>query len=90
MIKLHEIPITVRIHLSHNQYNDSGWPTCEIKWDDKTVKRFEAKVDTVEFTVLQDIEAEQSVLEFHHYGINHHRDDKWVEVNQIFINSSLK
>lgn len=60
---------------------------CEIRWNNKTVKRFEANVDVVEFTVVQDIQAENSVLEFHHYGINHHRDNKWVEVKQIFINN---
>lgn len=87
MIKLHEIPITVRIHLTHNQYNDSGWPMCEIRWDDVTVKRFEANVDTVEFKIQQDPDSSHSVLQFHHYGINHHRDDKWVEVKQIFINN---
>ena len=87
MIKLNEIPITVRIHLSHNQYNDSGWPMCEIRWNSETVKRFEANVDVIEFAVMQDTESDQSVLEFHHYGINHHRDNKWVEIKQIFINN---
>lgn len=77
----------MQLRLSHNQYNESGWPLCEIQWNGQTVKRFEANVDVVEFKVQQELQAEQSVLQFHHYGINHHRDDKWVEVKQIFINN---
>lgn len=75
------------MHLTHNQYNDSGWPLCEILWNNNTVKRFEANVDSVEFTIVQDPTALESILQFHHYGINHHRDDKWVEVKKIYINN---
>lgn len=87
MIKLHEIPITVRIHLTHSQYNESGWPLCEVSWNNNTVKRFEANVDKIEFTIVQNTELDKSILQFHHYGINHHRDDKWVEIQKIYINN---
>lgn len=75
------------MHLTHNQYNESGWPLCEILWNGSTVKRFEANVDSIEFTIVQDPQAIESVLQLHHYGINHHRDDKWVEVKKIYINN---
>lgn len=75
------------MHLAHNLYNDSGWPTCEIRWNGITVKRFEADVDKIEFKIQQDPDKSQSILQFHHYGINHHRDNKWVEIKKFFINN---
>lgn len=86
MTKLHKIPITFTIELEHNEYNNSGWPMCQIDWNGRCVQSFEANVNNVSFTISQDPTLEVNVLRFHHYGINHHRDNKWVEVKRLWVN----
>lgn len=88
MIELHEIPITVKIHLEHSDYNDTnGWPLVQIDWNDTVVGRYEANCDVIEFKIVQDVTRETSVLRFHHYGKNYIAEDKWVEVKKMYINN---
>lgn len=86
MIKLQEIPITVKIHYKHSDYNDSGWPLARIFWNEKIISNFEANAGSIEFTLHQQ-QTEISILSFEHYGKNYTRDNKFIEIEKIYINN---
>lgn len=86
MIELNKIPITFRISIQANAYNESGWALARIIFNDKTVANFEAKTNFVEFSVTPDYDG-YSVLRIEHYGKNYHRDDKFIEVVGLSVNN---
>lgn len=87
MKKLWEIPLTFRIDYSTEFSNVDSWPLVRILFNNNLIINFEADSDFVEFTVLQDIELPTSKLVVEHYGKNYHKDQKFFQIDNLYINN---
>ena len=86
MIKLHEIPISIKIVYKASEYSN-GWPLIRALFDTKIVANFEAKNNIAEFTVQQNIEQPHSIFCLEHYGKNYHNDNSYFEIQEFYINN---
>jgi hypothetical protein len=88
MKNLWEIPLTVKIVYLASTWSQSGWPLVRVLFNDEIVANFEANKNQVEFTVQQDPDPRNvSTLVVEHYGKNYHNDDKFFQVEKIYINN---
>lgn len=88
MIKLNQIPITVKIKYRTNEFDEkSGWPLIRIIYNKKIKKNFEASGSEIEFNITQSSKLKKSVLKIEHYGKNYHNDDKFFEIEKMWINN---